>query len=101
MAAAWSAFAAPIRGGPDRPASGRPDIADLEHDAASDLLLSFTAKGGSTVGISGLLSLLAAMVVGGGIGTAAMISVVDSQTSPPSHSPASISEPAIQYGSNN
>ena len=53
------------------------------------------------MGISGLLSLLAAMVVGGGIGTAAMVSVVDSQTSPPSHSPVSISEPAIQYGSNN
>ena len=53
------------------------------------------------MGVSGLVSLVAALVVGGGIGTAAMVGLVNSQTSPPSHSPASVEQPVITYGSNN
>jgi len=53
------------------------------------------------VGISGLVSLVAALVVGGGIGTATLVGVVNSETSPPSKSPASVSEPIVEYGSNN
>ncbi len=53
------------------------------------------------MGISGLVSLIAALVVGGGIGTATLVGVVNSETSPPSQSPASVNEPIVEYGSNN
>lgn len=53
------------------------------------------------MGVSGLVSLVAALVVGGGIGTAAMVGVVNSQTSPPAKSPVSVNQPVVTYGSNN
>lgn len=53
------------------------------------------------MGISGLVSFVAALVVGGGLGTAALVGVVNSETSPPSKSPASVNDPIVEYGSNN
>jgi len=63
------------------------------------LLIGFTAEEGD-VGVSAVVGLVASLVVGGAVGAAALVGVVNSQTSPPSKSPVSVSEPAIQYGSN-
>jgi hypothetical protein len=41
------------------------------------------------------------MIVGGTVATVTLVGVVDSQTSPPDQSPASVNAPAIEYGSNN
>lgn len=49
--------------------------------------------------MSGLVSLVVTLVVGGGIGAAAFVSAVNMQTSPPSQSPGSIAQPVIDYGS--
>jgi hypothetical protein len=50
------------------------------------------------VGISGIVSLVASLVVGGAVGAVTLVGVVNSQTSPPSKSPASIESPQIAYG---
>lgn len=57
-----------------------------------------TREGVDTVGISGIAGLVAALVVGGAVGTATIVGVVNSQTSPPSQSPANVEQPAIEYG---
>ena len=48
-----------------------------------------------------ILSTVAAMIVGGTVATVTVIGVVNSQTSPPSNSPANVNAPVIDYGSNN
>ena len=48
-----------------------------------------------------ILSTVAAMIVGGTVATFTVIGVVNSQTSPPDTSPASVNAPVIDYGSNN
>lgn len=48
-----------------------------------------------------ILSTIGAMIVGGTVATVTLVGVVDSQTSPPDQSPASVNAPAIEYGSNN
>ena len=45
------------------------------------------------------MGLVVSLLVGGGLGAAAFIGAVTSQTSPPSQSPGSIAEPVIDYGS--
>ena len=50
------------------------------------------------MGISGIAGLVAALVVGGAVGTATIVGVVNSQTNPPSQSPANVEQPAIEYG---
>jgi len=51
------------------------------------------------VRVSSLAGLLAALVVGGAVGTAAMVGYVSSETGPPSKSPANVEQPIIEYGS--
>ncbi|MEJ7831969.1 MAG: hypothetical protein WKF79_03575 [Nocardioides sp.] len=41
------------------------------------------------------------MLVGGAVGTVTLIGVVNSQTGPPSESPANVEQPVIEYGSVN
>jgi hypothetical protein len=53
------------------------------------------------VTISVIISLVASLLVGGGLGAAAMVGLINSQTSAPSESPGSISQPVIDYGSVN
>jgi hypothetical protein len=48
-----------------------------------------------------ILSTVAAMIVGGAVATVTVVGVVNSQTSPPESSPASVNAPVIDYGSNN
>jgi hypothetical protein len=50
------------------------------------------------VGITGIASVVASVVVGGAVGAATLVGVVNSQTSPPSKSPASVESPQITYG---
>jgi hypothetical protein len=56
---------------------------------------------GVSVGISGIVGFVAAFVVGGGLGAAALVGAVNSQTSAPSQSPASVDSVVVEYGSNN
>ena len=49
----------------------------------------------------GIVSTIAAMLVGGTIATFTFVGVVHSQTEPPATSPVSVNSPAIDYGSNN
>lgn len=53
------------------------------------------------MGSSGLAGLIATMLVGGAVGTATLVGVVNSQTGPPSKSPANVEQPVIDYGSAN
>jgi hypothetical protein len=53
------------------------------------------------VGISGLAGLVAALVVGGAVGTAALVGYVSAETNPPSKSPVNVEQPVIEYGSTN
>ncbi len=48
-----------------------------------------------------ILSTVGAMIVGGAVATVTVIGVVNSQTTPPETSPASVNAPAFDYGSNN
>lgn len=48
-----------------------------------------------------ILSTIGAMLVGGAVATVTVVGVVNSQTSKPETSPASVNAPAIDYGSNN
>lgn len=48
-----------------------------------------------------IVSTIAAMLVGGAVATFTVVGVVNSQTSAPDQSPASVDSPAIEYGSNN
>lgn len=41
------------------------------------------------------------MLVGGAVGTAALVGVVNNQTGPPSKSPANVEQPVIEYGESN
>ncbi len=50
--------------------------------------------------MSGFLTVVATFIVGGGLGAAGLFTLVQSQTSPPSESPASVTQPVIDYGSN-
>ena len=47
-----------------------------------------------------ILSTVASLVVGGVVATATVIGVVSSATSPSGGSPANVSQPVIEYGSN-
>lgn len=40
------------------------------------------------------------LLVGGGLAGAAIVGLVDSQTSPPSESPANVNSPVLDYGTN-
>ena len=51
------------------------------------------------MGLSGLAGLIASLVVGGAVGTAAMVGYVSNETGPPSKSPANVEQPVIEYGS--
>jgi hypothetical protein len=51
------------------------------------------------VGASGLVGLIASLVVGGAVGTATLVGYVTAETGPPSKSPANVEQPVIQYGS--
>ena len=48
---------------------------------------------------SGIATILATIVVGGAVGAATIVAVVNSQTGAPSESPASVEAPVIDYGS--
>lgn len=48
-----------------------------------------------------IVSTIAAVLVGGTVAAVTVVGVVNSQTSAPDQSPASVNSPAIQYGSNN
>jgi hypothetical protein len=49
--------------------------------------------------LSGIVTVIATIVVGGAIGAASIVAVVNSQTAAPSESPASVETPVIDYGS--
>jgi hypothetical protein len=51
--------------------------------------------------VVGILSTIAAMVVGGSVAAVTVVGLVNSQTAAPDQSPASVNSPAIEYGSNN
>ena len=53
------------------------------------------------MGVSGIAGFVAALVVGGAVGTATLVGVVNSQTGAPSKSPANVEQPIIEYGSTN
>jgi hypothetical protein len=53
------------------------------------------------MGISSLVGLVAALLVGGAVGTASIVGYVSSETGPPSKSPANVEQPVIEYGSAN
>lgn len=50
------------------------------------------------MGSSGIAALIATMVVGGAVGTASIVGLVNSQTGAPAKSPTNIEQPEIQYG---
>lgn len=54
------------------------------------------------MGTSGIVGLIASLVVGGAVGTASLVGLVNSQTGAPDKSPASVAnaEDYIPYGSN-
>jgi hypothetical protein len=47
-----------------------------------------------------ILTTIGALVLGGVVGTATIIGVVNSQTAAPDKSPANVNSPVIEYGSN-
>ncbi len=47
---------------------------------------------------SGIAGFVATVVVGGAVGAAAVVGVVNSQTGPPSNSPANVNQPFTEYG---
>ncbi len=49
--------------------------------------------------MTGLATILATIIVGGAVGAASIVGVVNSQTGAPSESPASVETPVIDYGS--
>ncbi len=48
---------------------------------------------------SGIAGLVATLIVGGAVGVATIVGVVNSQTSPPDKSPANVNQPFTEYGS--
>lgn len=48
---------------------------------------------------SGIPTILATIIVGGAVGAATLVGVVNSQTGAPSKSPTSVETPNIDYGS--
>jgi hypothetical protein len=59
--------------------------------------MSATVKGATL--LSGIATVIATIVVGGAIGAASIVAVVNSQTAAPSDSPTSVETPVIDYGS--
>ena len=57
-----------------------------------------TLREGGIVGVSGIAGFVAALVVGGAVGTATIVGVVNSQTGAPSKSPVNVEQPIIEYG---
>jgi hypothetical protein len=55
-------------------------------------------QGGATL-LSGIASILATIIVGGAVGAATLVAVVNSQTGAPSESPTNVEAPVIDYGS--
>ena len=49
--------------------------------------------------LSGIASILATIIVGGAVGAATLVAVVNSQTGAPSESPTNVEAPVIDYGS--
>ncbi|MCB0896745.1 MAG: hypothetical protein H6529_06295 [Nocardioides sp.] len=45
--------------------------------------------------------ILASMLVGGSVATFTVVGLVNSQTAPPDQSPASVSDPTLDYGTTN
>jgi hypothetical protein len=63
---------------------------------------------GDTVGVEregthvqSILIAFVSVVVGGGLAGATVVGLVDSQTAPPAKSPASVSDPVLEYGTTN
>ena len=48
---------------------------------------------------SSLATIIASILVGGAVGAASLVAVVNAATGPPSESPASVETPVIDYGS--
>ena len=48
---------------------------------------------------SRLATIVAAILIGGAVGAASLVAVVNAATGPPGESPASVDTPAIDYGS--
>jgi hypothetical protein len=49
--------------------------------------------------VTGFVSILATIIVGGAVGAATIVGLVNSETGAPSESPASVEAPVIDYGS--
>ena len=49
--------------------------------------------------LSGIATIIATIVVGGAIGAATLVAVVNGATGAPSESPVNVEAPAIDYGS--
>lgn len=47
-----------------------------------------------------IVSIVASVLIGGAVASATIVGVVSSQTAAPDKSPASVSQPIIEYGSN-
>jgi hypothetical protein len=47
---------------------------------------------------SGIAALIATILVGGAVGAASVVGLVNSQTSAPGESPANVEQPVIDYG---
>ena len=62
-------------------------------------LIAFSASTEGTTNLTGLASILATIIVGGAVGAASIVGLVNSQTGAPSESPASVETPVIDYGS--
>lgn len=50
------------------------------------------------MGAGSIIGTIASFVVGGAVATVTIIGLVDSQTGPSGTSPASVSEPVVDYG---
>ena len=55
-------------------------------------------QGGASL-LSGIATIIATIVVGGAIGAATLVAVVNGATGAPSESPVNVEAPAIDYGS--
>ena len=49
--------------------------------------------------MTGLASLIASLLVGGAVGAATLVALVNAQTAAPDESPVSVEAPVIDYGS--
>jgi hypothetical protein len=48
--------------------------------------------------VQGFMIAFVSVLVGGGLAGATVVGLVDSQTAPPEKSPASVSDPVLEYG---